>query len=105
METTHIPALAAPGRLAVTWRRLRRYPATLAGFGIVGFFLLMAVFGSLIAPYGYASQTLSERLQPPSAERIFGTDQFGRDVFSRVLVGSRDVFVVAGAGTLVAVLL
>lgn len=105
METTQETARASPERPALAWRRLRRYPATLAGFAIVGFFLLMAVFGSLVAPYGYSSQTLSERLQPPSADHLFGTDQFGRDVFSRILTGSRDVFVVAGAGTLVAVLL
>ena len=71
----------------------------------MGFFLLMAVFGSLVAPYGYADQKLSDRLQPPSNEHIMGTDQFGRDILSRILVGSRDVYSVAGAGTVVAVLL
>lgn len=101
--------LALPQRRRSQWlqtiRRLRRYPATLIGFTIVGFFLLMALIGPLVAPYAYTDQELSERLQPPSAAHIFGTDQFGRDIFSRVLVGSRDVFLVAGAGTLVAVLL
>jgi peptide/nickel transport system permease protein len=92
-------------RLAAGWRRIRRYPATLIGFLIVGFFLLMAVIGPLVAPYGFAEQTLSERLQSPSRQHLLGTDQFGRDVFSRILVGSRDVYVVAGAGTLLAVLL
>jgi peptide/nickel transport system permease protein len=87
------------------WRRLRRYPATAIGFTIVGFFLLMALIGAWVAPYGYSDQRLSERLQPPSAPHIFGTDQFGRDIFSRILIGSRDVFVVAGSGTLLAVLL
>jgi peptide/nickel transport system permease protein len=94
-----------PNRLVATWRRLRRYPATLLGFAIVGFFLLMAIFGPLVAPYEYSDQVLSDRLQPPSAQHIMGTDQFGRDIFSRILVGSRDVFVVAGLGALVAVLL
>jgi len=89
--------------LALT--RLRRYPATLIGIAIVGSFVLTAVFGSLIAPYGYTDQVLADRLQPPSGDHVFGTDQFGRDIFSRVLVGSRDVFLVAGTGTLVAVLL
>lgn len=94
-----------PNRLVATWRRLRRYPATLLGFAIVGFFLLMAIFGPLVAPYEYSDQVLSDRLQPPSAQHIMGTDQFGRDIFSRILVGSRDVFAVAGLGALVAVLL
>lgn len=94
-----------PARLAATWRRLRRYPATILGMTIVGFFLFLAVFGSAIAPYPYTQQKLTERLKPPSAEHVFGTDQFGRDVFSRVLSGARDVFVVAGTGTIIAVLL
>lgn len=94
-----------PSRLALTWRRLRRYPATVLGIAIVGFFLFLAVFGRTIAPYPYTQQKLTERLKPPSAEHVFGTDQFGRDVFSRVLSGARDVFVVAGTGTIIAVLL
>jgi peptide/nickel transport system permease protein len=65
----------------------------------------MAVIGPLIAPYGYSEQVMSERFQPPSRQHILGTDRFGRDVLSRVLVGSRDVFVVAGSGALLAVIL
>ena len=96
---------ARPSRVALTWRRLRRYPATVIGIVIVGVFLFLAVFGSAIAPYPYTQQKLTARLQPPSPEHLFGTDQFGRDVFSRVLSGARDVFVVAGTGTVIAVLL
>lgn len=51
--------------------------------------LLMAVFAPLIAPYREAEQDALNRLQPPSAEHWFGTDELGRDVFSRVLYGSR----------------
>jgi len=65
----------------------------------------MAFIGPLVAPYGYSDQNLSERLQPPSREHIIGTDQFGRDVFSRVLVGSRDIYLTAGSGALLAVLI
>ena len=90
------------GLAATAWRRLKRYPTTLIGFAIVALFLLTAVIGPLVAPYGYADQTLKERLQAPSYRHIFGTDRFGRDVFSRVLVGSRDVFVIAGSATLLA---
>jgi peptide/nickel transport system permease protein len=93
------------GQFAVTWRRLRRYPATLAGFAIFGFFLLLALIGPLVAPYRYSDQSLQERLLPPSARHPLGTDQFGRDVFSRVIVGSRDVYVVAGSGTVLAILI
>lgn len=87
------------------WRRVKRYPATLVGFTIVGFFLLMAFIGPWVAPYGYSDQEISNRLQPPSREHLLGTDQFGRDVLSRVLVGSRDVYLVAGSGALLAVII
>jgi peptide/nickel transport system permease protein len=95
----------AGGRIARGWRRLARYPATLGGFAVVAFFLLLAAFGPLVAPYRYSEQALEERLQPPSGRHLLGTDQFGRDVLSRIIVGSRDVYVVAGSGTLLAVLL
>jgi peptide/nickel transport system permease protein len=105
VAVTATKAASKTRRLAAGWRRLRRYPATFIGFFIVGFFLLMAVIGPLVAPYGFSDQMLSERLQPPSRQHLLGTDQFGRDVFSRILVGSRDVYIVAGSGTLLAVLL
>jgi peptide/nickel transport system permease protein len=86
-----------------TFKRLWRYPTTLVGFTLVFLFLIIAVFGPMIAPYKYTEQNLANKLQPPSEEHLFGTDQFGRDVYSRVLVGSRDVLSVAGSGTALAV--
>jgi len=86
-----------------TLKRLQRYPTTLIGFIIVFLFLIIALFGPLLAPYAYTAQNLPNKLQPPSEEHIFGTDQFGRDVYSRILVGSRDVLSVAGSGTALAV--
>ena len=62
-SATQICPCVEPSRLALTWRRLRRYPATLVGIAIVGFFLLMAVFGTTIAPYPYTRQKLADRLQ------------------------------------------
>jgi peptide/nickel transport system permease protein len=84
---------------------MRRYPATMFGFAIVGIFILMALIGPWIAPYKFSDQDLVNKLQPASSEHWFGTDQFGRDIFSRVLTGSRDVFTIAGSGTLLAVLM
>lgn len=66
-------------------------------------FLILAVVGPLIVPYDYAEQNIEQRLQPPSADHIFGTDEFGRDVFSRVVMGSRSVLVIAGSGAALAV--
>jgi peptide/nickel transport system permease protein len=94
-----------PSRTARSLKRLRRYPVTLFGFAVVGIFLLMAVFGPLIAPYKFSDQNLSNKLKPASAQHWLGTDQFGRDIFSRILTGSRDVLIIAGSGTLLAVLL
>ena len=92
-------------RFVTTLKRLRRYPTTVIGFIIVLFFVIMVIFGPMVAPYPYSKQSLAEKFQPPSEKYIFGTDHFGRDIFSRILVGSRDVFLVAGSGTLVAVFL
>lgn len=89
--------------MSKTLKRLWRYPTTLVGFTLVFLFLVIALFGPMIAPYTYTEQDLTNKLQPPSDEHIFGTDQFGRDVYSRVLVGSRDVLSVAGSGTALAV--
>lgn len=94
---------SAASVLSKTIKRLWRYPTTLIGFILVFLFLVIAVFGPMIAPYTYTEQNLSNKLQPPSEEHLFGTDQFGRDVYSRVLVGSRDVLSVAGSGTALAV--
>ena len=53
------------------------------------FWILMAILAPVIAPYDPIVQDLSVMLQPPSKEHIFGTDNFGRDIFSRVIYGGR----------------
>ena len=59
------------------------------GSVIVFLFLILAIFAPLIAPYGINEQSLSERFSAPSAAHWFGTDDFGRDIFSRVVHGAR----------------
>jgi peptide/nickel transport system permease protein len=71
------------------WRRFKKNKMAMVGMGIVLFFILLAVFAPLIAPYGINDQNLSLRLQAPSKEHLFGTDDFGRDIFSRVVYGAR----------------
>jgi peptide/nickel transport system permease protein len=105
MQNEQTAGTISPSRTVRSLKRLRRYPATLIGFSIVAIFLLMALFGPLIAPYKFSDQDLTNRLKPASSEHWFGTDQFGRDIFSRIIFGSRDVFTIAGSGTLLAVLL
>lgn len=71
------------------WVRFRKNKMALVGSGIVLFFILLAVFAPFIAPYDMNDQQLSMRLQALSKEHIFGTDDFGRDIFSRVVYGAR----------------
>ena len=72
--------------LVSTLRDLWKDP--MGRIGIIGIFLLifMAVFAGQLAPYPYDG--IGMKFQPPSAEHLFGTDKFGRDVFSRVLYGA-----------------
>jgi peptide/nickel transport system permease protein len=71
------------------WRRFRENRIALVGLGIVIFFILLAILAPLIAPYSITEQNLTQRLQPPSSKHLFGTDDFGRDIFSRVIYGAR----------------
>lgn len=70
-------------------RALRRNRIAMVGLGIIVFWALVALFAPLIAPYGPVAQEISNRLKPPSAQHWFGTDELGRDVFSRVVYGAR----------------
>ncbi len=92
-------------RLVQPWKRVGKSASTVFGFLVVVFFLVMAFIGPLVAPYKYSDQILAERLQPPSTTHWFGTDALGRDIFSRILVGSRDVYLVAGSGAILAILI
>lgn len=70
------------------WRSFKKSKISLVGAGIVLFFIILAIFGSMIAPEGMNEQNLSNRLLAPSSEHWFGTDDFGRDIFSRVIHGA-----------------
>lgn len=70
-------------------RRLVRKPQALIGGGMVLGLLLMALLAPVIAPADPLKQNPPMRLKPPSAEHPLGTDEFGRDLFSRILYGGR----------------
>jgi peptide/nickel transport system permease protein len=93
------------GQFLAALQELYRHPSSAIGVTIFVIFLLMALFGPMIAPYEANEQTVEDARQPPSADHWFGTDNLGRDVFSRVVLGARDVLALAGAGTLAAVVL
>ncbi len=87
------------------WRRLLKRPAALVGTVIFCFFLFLAVFGPWIAPYDYEKQSAELRLATPTMSHPFGADQFGRDILSRIVVGTRNIFLLGGFGTAVAVVI
>jgi len=90
-----------------TKRRLAlgRQPAAWLGGLLVAFYLLLGISGPWLAPYPATEQHLQATLQPPSTTYWFGTDQFGRDILSRVIVGSQSILLLATASTLLALLL
>ena len=98
------PANAAEqrGRWAEMAIRLSRSGSFLAGLLIVGFWIVCALIGEEFVPYDPLADDILNSLMPPSAEHWFGTDQLGRDVFSRVIVGSRDILTVAPLATILA---
>jgi len=78
---------------------------TAFSFGLFGLFLLAAILGPAIAPYDALATDTAQALKAPSAHHWFGTDQLGRDIFSRVLVATRLDFTIAFASVILAFLL
>lgn len=110
MTTEKKPTTVAISVAPPWWRRLSQpfcglYSSPISGIGttITFLFLLVALIGPFIAPYGENEIISSEARQPPSSVHWFGTDNLGRDVFSRVVLGARQIFVLSGLGTLFAV--
>jgi peptide/nickel transport system permease protein len=83
---------------------LRRSKSFIAGATIVGFWILCAIFGGLVVKDPLASNPINDLLAP-SADNWFGTDKLGRDVFARVIVGARDILIVAPLATILATVL
>jgi len=78
--------------------------ATATGTTIVILFLGLALFGPLIAPYSPTRQNADAIRLPPSTTHVLGTDRLGRDLLSRIIYGARDILLLAGGGTILAVL-
>lgn len=81
---------------------LLRKPSFLIGVIISTFWIACAFFGSLIAPQNFEEQNLLGILKEPSWKHWMGTDSLGRDVFSRVIVGTRVILFVAVGATIIA---
>jgi peptide/nickel transport system permease protein len=112
---TDVAGGAAPGGVAVAaenvraeptrWRLLLRRPTFLIGAGIAVFWVVCAVFGRQIAPFDPLAQQLLLPHTAPSGAHWLGTDDLGRDVGSRVIVGARDILVVTPLATLLGTVL
>jgi peptide/nickel transport system permease protein len=78
-------------QLAEVWRRLKKNKMAMIGLAIIGVIVLLAIFADIIAPYDSVAikQNLKDRLQGPSTSHIFGTDEYGRDMFARLIHGAR----------------
>ena len=76
------------GTPALIWRRMRRNKSAMAGMMIIALLLFLAGFADWIAPFSYEIPA-GDALQPPSWLHPFGTDAIGRDMFSRVIYGTR----------------
>jgi peptide/nickel transport system permease protein len=102
------PGAARPQESLETPKAIRRERILLlfrsapfvVGLTILLFWIAAAIFGPLVVPYHADDTDLMNTLTPPSAAHWFGTDQYGRDVFSRVIVGARDILVIAPLATL-----
>ncbi|MGV8954167.1 MAG: nickel transporter permease [Cypionkella sp.] len=78
------------GQSYLSWLRLRRNPLAMVGLSITLALIFVAIFAPLLAPHDPITQDLSRRLLPPlTAGNPLGTDDFGRDILSRILYGSR----------------
>ncbi|MFN2162904.1 MAG: ABC transporter permease [Candidatus Promineifilaceae bacterium] len=98
-------AVPQPGRRFLSsFRRLYERPVSAFGTTVFLLFLFLAVAGPWLAPYESNEQVYADARQPPSLTHWFGTDHLGRDVFSRVLYGAREVLLEAGAATILAML-
>ena len=79
-------------------RLVKEKPLGLIGGIIVLVMFLTGIFANFLAPYGYNEMVLTDRLSPPSATHLMGTDNMGRDMLSRVIFGARISMIVGLAG-------
>lgn len=76
-------------QLLVVWESIKSNKAALVGLIIIVFLALVAIFGRLVMPYDPNFSDMAASFQPPNAQHWFGTDQLGRDIFSRIIYGTR----------------
>lgn len=73
----------------MVWRRFKRHKLAVISLVFLVFIALVAIFAPIISPYDYAKIDTEHTLEAPSSQHLFGTDRIGRDIFSRLVWGSR----------------
>ena len=93
---------AKQSKLSMVWTQLKKNKTAMAGLVVLILIILMAIFADVIGDYTDVAikMDIPNRLQPPGSEWLFGTDQFGRDVFVRIAHGAR-VSLIIGFGAVV----
>jgi peptide/nickel transport system permease protein len=86
------------------WRRLRKNKSAMLGLIILVLLILCALFADFIAPHPYDLQDYAHTFESPSADHLFGTDNFGRDILSRVIHGARISLVVGFSSIITAII-
>lgn len=81
------------------WRRLKKNPVAMASLIVLGLLVIMVIIGPLIRGYDYESMNVAEKNLGPSSKYWFGTDNLGRDLFSRIWVGARASLIIALVAT------
>src|SRR6266508_1200052 len=89
------PLLPHERRLSAITRWLRTHPTATIAAVVLLIFLLAAVFAEIVAPYPFDAGDLDDRMAGPSTGHLLGTDKVGRDVFSRIIFGTRQSVLVA----------
>ena len=90
---------------AVSWGIFRRNKLGMFCLVVVALLILVAIFAPILAPYDPDAQELSNMLQAPSAAHLFGTDEFGRDILSRIIYGCRVSLSVGVVSQIIALLI
>lgn len=103
-DNVRVEAIQSKTERRNLYRIISSYTFT-TGAAIVLFWILCAIFGRMLVPYDPFADDMLNSLSPPSTEHWFGTDQLGRDVFSRVIAGARDILTIAPLATLISTVL
>jgi peptide/nickel transport system permease protein len=92
-------------RISEIWRQLKKNKIAVISLWVIVFVVLVAVFAPLLAPYSYEEQDRTDTFAAPSGKHLLGTDKMGRDVFSRLVWGSRQSLMIGAVSTAISALI